>query len=63
VTPVLISNNDLLICANLDSDQSFTVGLDLIDSSSGSTDGNSPINQFSNDPYIYIQVKKNSINF
>lgn len=56
VTPVLISNNDLLICANLDSDQSFTVGLDLIDSSPGTTDGNSSINQFSNDPYVYIQV-------
>jgi hypothetical protein len=47
VTPVLISNNDLLICSNLDSDQSYTVGLDVSDDP----------NQIQ-DNFVYVQVRE-----
>ncbi len=46
VTPVLISNNDLLICSNLDSDQSYTVGIDLSDDPNNIQDN-----------LVYIQVR------
>ncbi len=47
ITPVLISNNDLLICSNLDSDQSYTVGLDVIDDQAVSHQEN----------FVYVQVR------
>lgn len=48
VTPVLISNGDLLICSNLDSDQSYTMLLDVSDDQS-----------LSNDNFVYFQVSLN----
>jgi len=51
ITPVLISNNDLLICSNLDSDQSFTVGLDLND-----TDP-TVVALSESEQFIYLQVR------
>ncbi len=62
ITPVLISNSDLLICSNLDSDQSFTVALDVIDADStgagagAGNSGNTAINLYSNEPFVFFQV-------
>ena len=56
VTPVLISNNDLLICPTLDSDQTYTVGLDIIDQEGQNSQGQSLQLQIT-DPFVYIQVK------
>jgi len=56
VTPVLISNNDLLICPTLDSDQTYTVGLEVVDPVD-QLNNVGGVNPFSSDPLVYVQVK------
>lgn len=61
VTPVLISNNDLVVCPTLDSDQTFTFGLDMGEQNPGEAnrqvmDGRKNSNR--NDSFVFIQVIK-----
>jgi hypothetical protein len=54
VTPILISNNDLMIMPILDSDQSFAVSLDMtIDTSEN---GSQTMQANAPEPYAYVQV-------
>ena len=57
VTPVLISNNDLIVCPALDSDQTYAFGLDMAEQIQTA---NQPIDAkkstIGNDSFVYIQV-------
>lgn len=53
VTPVLISNGDLLIMSAIDSDQSYAMGLDVADQADAS--GKNMNVAFANDSFVYIQ--------
>jgi hypothetical protein len=61
VTPVLISNADLIVCPSLDSDQTYTFGLDMAEQNQGNNsqalDGNKGAN--GNDSFVFIQVNFN----
>jgi protein transport protein SEC24 len=56
ITPVLISNGDLLIMSTVDSDQTYTLQLDLseIDPQSQQIQQNQ-VNNLNNEPFVYIQ--------
>ena len=58
VTPVLISNNDLIVCPTLDSDQTYAFGLDTVDqnqSANRPVEGKKSTN--GNESFVFIQVK------
>jgi len=57
VTPVLISNVDLIVCPTLDSDQAYCFGLDMAEQVQGS---NQPIEEKKrvNDSFMFVQVRK-----
>ena len=55
LTPVLISNTDLMICSALDSDQTYTVALDVCEESPISSQTISPSSHIS-DQLVFIQV-------
>jgi hypothetical protein len=63
VTPVLISNNDLVVCPTLDSDQSFAFGLDMAELNPGNNSNNTPVTDGrkntngANDSFVFIQVQ------
>jgi hypothetical protein len=60
VTPVLISNNDLIVCPTLDSDQTYAFGLDMVDQNQGANrqlEANKSTN--GNESFVFIQVKLN----
>jgi hypothetical protein len=60
VTPVLISNNDLIVCPTLDSDQTYAFGLDMVDQNQGTNrqlEANKSTN--GNESFVFIQVKLN----
>jgi len=64
ITPVLISNGDLVVCPTLDSDQTYAFGLDMIDQTQGINrpiDAKKSLN--GNDAFVFIQVKFNLILF
>lgn len=55
LTPVLISNGDLMICSTLDSDQTYTVGLD-VNEQEVITSGIDRSTSLINDQFVYLQV-------
>jgi hypothetical protein len=63
ITPVLISNNDLIVCPTLDSDQTFTFGLEMTEQNPGNNqvmDGRNSPNI--NDAFVFIQVTIKKLN-
>jgi hypothetical protein len=50
IVPVLISNNDLIVCSTLDSDQSYAFGLEMSETPQTGTD------TAQNDSFVYLQV-------
>ena len=57
VTPVLISNVDLIVCPTLDSDQAFCFGLDMAEQVQGNNQALEEKKRV-NDSFMFVQVRK-----
>jgi len=55
ITPILISNGDLMIMSTLDSDQSYAVQLEAINTVDNNTQAINPYNSNS-DPFLHVQT-------